>query len=788
MRDTISADPHVVPSERDAAVSSANWRISDALGLAAVAIAGILVLVPTLAHGTFFGAYDILQSTGLNKVPNVKPHNPTQFDQISLFIPWTNLVWTDVHQGHLPLWNPYNALGMPLAFNWESAPLSLPSLIGYLFPVRLAYTAQVVVTMVVAGTGVYVLGKVLRLGALGCMTAAIAFELCGPFMANLGWPLASVWSWGGWIFAAILLVLRGTKRTQVIVLLAIVTAFAVYAGNPEDDVLLALSAGVFVLAMLAFRLPVLGGSGPLRRPVIDVGIAAIAGAALAAPLILPGLQLGGGSNRTTVGPDLFPKGLPPKDLFHLIFQGFDGLPVLHSQWFGLSVYPATSAYVGPIVLVLAGTALVLRWRKPEVRSFSVLAVVMGLLVFTPPLVSFLDKSVVSIYWIFALTPMTLAIAVLAGFGMDTLVKSHNERHVRRVLGAGFVGMAVLIGVIWLVGRRGLTPSQASIRVHSFIWPTIEVIAGLVVVWLLISVARRNWSRLSPSAVGTIAGSSLLLVATGFLVASGAPLLSSSPEYPTSTPAVASLQNAVGGSIVAFGGTPTYPSDSGIMVNANILYGVHEFGAYDPLIPRGYFSLPGTPVSALASFGDVFSPGITSVRAARLYGISYLLEPSGVSGPQGSIFVRRLGNEDLYRVPGAAAATLVDARKDGSLPGIYAPGAPVRVTHPNPRTWSMVTHGGTQSVLRLRLTNVPGWRATIDGKAVAVSPFAGVMQQIQVPPGRHVVEIRYWPKTFSLGIVLAACAASGLAILLVLSFVRSRRSGLRRKLAEVRLPA
>ena len=149
-----------------------------------VVIAGVLVLVPTLAHGTFLGSYDILQSTGLNKVPNVKVHNSTLFDQISIFIPWTNLVWTQVHQGHLPLWNPYSALGMPLAFNWESAPLSLPVLIGYLFPVRLAYTVQVLVTIVVAGTGVYVLGKVLRLGTLGCMTAAIAFELSGAFMGE----------------------------------------------------------------------------------------------------------------------------------------------------------------------------------------------------------------------------------------------------------------------------------------------------------------------------------------------------------------------------------------------------------------------------------------------------------------------------------------------------------------------------------------------------------------------------------------------------------------------------
>jgi hypothetical protein len=775
---TITPDLHVDSSEQDTGRSRRQWSIFDALGLAGVVVAGVLVLVPALAHGAFLGPYDILQNTGLNKTPNVKVHNSTLFDQISLFIPWTSLVWTQVHQGHLPLWNPYSALGMPLAFNWESAPLSLPVLIGYLFPVRLAYTAQVVVAVVTAGTGVYVLGKVLRLGTLGCMTAAIVFELSGAFMGNIGWPLASVWSWGGWVLAAMVLVLRGEKRAQAIVFLAVVIAFAIYAGNPEDLLLFALSAAIFALAMLLFRAPALGGSGPIKRPAIDVGLSAIAGAALAAPLILPGLQLARGSNRTVVGPDLFPKGLPPQELVHLIFQGFDGLPLLHSQWFGLSAYEVTSAYVGVIVLVLAATALALRWRRPEVRSFALVAVVMGLLVFAPPLVSFLDSAGARIYWIFAMTPLVLAIAVLSGIGMDVVVKSYSEPRVRRVLGIGFGAMAVLLGIIWLVARRGLTPAQANIRSHSFIWPAIEVIAGLVVVWMLARVATRARKRTAPSAVsaGTVAGSFLLIVATGFLLASGAPILSSSSDYPTTTPAVASLQRAVGNSIVGMGVSPAFPAAMGIMVNANLLYHVQEFTAYDPMTPRAYFSLYKTPTSALDEFVDIFSPAITSTQAARLYGISYLLEPSGDPGPKGSVFDRRVGNEDLYRVPGAAAATLVALRQDGSFPGKYTNGAPVKVAHPNPSAWRMVTQSTTQSVLRLRLSNVPGWYATIDGKPVDVSPFARTMLQVRVPSGRHVVELHYWPKTFSIGIILALCAVVGLAILLILARVRSRSPG------------
>ncbi len=763
--------------EPDAGLSRRNWDVYDFFGLAGVVIAGVLVLVPALAHGSSIGPYDILQNSGLNKVPNVPVHNPTLQDQIRLFIPWTSLVWTQVHQGHLPLWNQYSVLGMPLAFNWESAPLSLPVLIGYLFPIRLAYTAQLVVTLVVAGTGVYVLGKVLRLGALGCMTAAIVFELSGPFIGYLGWPLSSVMSWGGWLLAALIMVLRGEKRARAIALLAIVIAFAIYAGDPEGVLLLALAAGVFTLTMLLLRASLFGGSGPVIRPVTDLVVSAVVGTALAAPLILPGLQLATGSNRTVVGPALFPKGLPPNELLHLIFQGFDGLPLLHSQWFGLSVYEGTCLYVGAIALVLAGAVLVLRWRRPEVRAFALAAIAMGLIVFVPPLVSLLDSSVTRIYWIFAMTPLVLAVAVLSGMGMDMLVRSHREPTAKGALGIGFAAMAVLLGIVWLVARRGLTPSQVSIRSHSFIWPTIGVIAGLGVVWFVSKLPNWTWTRrVSTIGAGSIGGSLLLLVETWFLLAAGAPLLSSSSRYPTSSPAVTALKRAVGSGIVGFGSSPTFSSSVGILTNANLLYNVRQFANYDPMTPHAYFSLSNVQQSELADFEDVFTPMVTSAQTARLYGISYLLEPAGVPGPEGTVFDRKLGSEDLYRVPNAAVATLVALQSNGSLPGQYALGAPVGVVHPDPSDWRMATTSNSPSALRLRLSDVPGWHATVDGKPVHLYQFAGVMLEVRVPPGRHVVELQYWPATFTLGIVLAACAALGFATVLIVARFRPRIFG------------
>ena len=70
-------------------------------------------------------------------------------DQIEMLIPWTTLAWTQVHHGHLPLWNPYSGLGMPLAFNWQSATFSLPALVGYCPAVRLAFTVAQIATVLV---------------------------------------------------------------------------------------------------------------------------------------------------------------------------------------------------------------------------------------------------------------------------------------------------------------------------------------------------------------------------------------------------------------------------------------------------------------------------------------------------------------------------------------------------------------------------------------------------------------------------------------------------------------
>jgi hypothetical protein len=773
-----------------------SWA-TDVLGVFWVVAAAGALLGPALAHGTSLGPFDWLSQYGLSSSPGVTVHNRQVYDQITEMIPWTSLGWTQVHHGHLPLWNPSSALGTPLAFNWQTASFSIPALAGYLAPLHLAYTVQVVVALLLAGTGVYVLGRLLHLHVLACTMAAVVYELSGPVVGWLGWPVAWVMAWAGWLFAATVLVLHGRHRRWAVAFLAVAVACTIYAGQPDTLALLALALGVFVVVELARRARWFGGRGGVLRPAIDLVVGGVVGAALAAPLLLPGLQLTSASVRQGKGGS---QALPLSDFVHVVVQGFDGLPVAGSRWFGASFYVRTAAYLGVVGVALAamGVGAVVRRRRhyPEGVAFGAVAAVTAAVVFVGPVVSIVDAlpSVGPVTWNRALLPLAFAMAVLAGVGTDVVVRSWDERNVRRGVLGTFVVIGIVLLVVWGVGRGHLPPVEARIRSRSFLWPAVVTAASLLVLAMLAvwrgaghhRPGRRRDSEGGPSrdghAPGWWAGAWLVAAETALLVWAGAPLISSSPTFLSPTPAEATLASTVGNSLVGFGTDACFtPGQLGIVPNVNAALGVRELAVYDPLFPRAYYDawanatgVTGAPQAAPTVPFSLFCPAVTSAAVARRFGVGYVLEPPGAAGPPGTVLVRSIGGEGLYRVPGAASATLVATAPGLPLPPVDASGTPVVVGHPGPASWRLVTDARSLAVLRLHLTDVPGWHATVDGRTLALQPYAGVMLQAVVPPGRHVVVLHYRPARFDLGLVVAAAAVLGLVVAAVVGRFRTRR--------------
>ncbi len=754
----------------------------DVLGLMWVSAAGLAVLVPALLHGVYLGSYQILAmpNHGLTTRPGVPGAVEQTSDLIGQMIPWTRLAWEQVHHGHLPLWNPYSGLGTPLAFNWQSAPFSLSSLVTYLVPLRLAFTVAIAINVLVAASGAYVLARVLRLGVTGAATVGTVFVLSGPFAAWLGFPFASVNCWAGWIFAFGILAIRARRPTWATVAMASSIAGALYGGQPEGATVLMLAVGTFFGLVLVHDVGRRGWAAT-RAPALRLVGATIAGVGLALPLVLPGTQLSALSIRR-VAP--LTQALPSHLLAYLAFQGYDGLPLPGVAKFGLSghLYNETAAYVGTTALVLALIAIVVRWRRPEIRALAAVAAICLALVYFGPLDALVDHIplVGTVSWWRALMPLALVIAVLAGSGVDAVVRQADHARTARWLGAGFGSAAAVLAALWLFDRGGLHGNRLEARDASFVWPAGCLLAGLGVAALLWSTSRVRSPTISHGQnryAAPVAGLVLLATETAFLLTAGAPLVQSSPRGLPSSPVVRAYARTVGTATVGFGSTLC---GLGLDPDVNDAYGVHELADYDPILPASYFTgwqqVVGTPPGFNILY--LFCPVISTASVAREFGVGYVLEQGNGSGPPGTVFVRRLGDESLYRVPGAGAATLTPL-PGSRLPPATAFGRPVTVAYPNPSTWSVTYRASHRSVLRLHLSDVPGWHATIDGRPLRLQRYAGLMLETLVPAGRHDVVITYWPPYLTIGLIGAGLSAMGLAVGVAVD-LRRRRTGVRQE--------
>jgi hypothetical protein len=746
-----------------------------------VLIAGAF-LAPALAHGRSLGPYDILGQFGLTSNPHMGVHNLVNSDEIEEFIPWQALSWLQVHAGHLPLWDPHSMLGLPLAFNVQSAPFGFTVAIGYLFPLSLAHSATVVARLIIAGSGAYLFARVLRLDMVPALICGTIFELCGAFTVWLGAYEAGCMAWTGWVLASSAFVLRGRHRVASVCLLALTLALAFLEGEPQIAAVLVGVLVVFALVMAIY----LWRSGSRRAAwstVLDHGLGLVAAAALVAPIYLPGIQLGLASSRSA-GPPI--SGLPLYDLSHLLFSDYNGLPTSLATVIGPDNLYVSMLYVGTIAFVLAVTSLALWRQRREVVALTLAAIGLLVLLFASPLLSiFRHLLLLDVFRLqLATTALDLCLAVLAGFGAQALLAKRGQRLVESWYRVGVALTAcclLMLGVLLVFNVSHLPTPELSLRTGSFLWPMVGLgTCGIVLIARSRTGSRRISHPQSRTAkrlhlfqrAGLLELWALLLVETAFLLSAGAGIVSSSPGYLPTNNALATLQRLVGSSLVGFGscGENAFPT-TGLVPDVNLAYGVSEFAAYDPILPRSYYTsygeATGTSTKVLLPVG-LFCPEINSVRLARLYGVSFVIEPPGAPGPPGTRLVAVLKGEGLYAVPDSGRATLVPLDTKG-------PSVVQRSSQPSPSTWRIEVTATRASLLELRISNVPGWQAEIDGRPLHLVPFDNAMLEANVPSGHYVVTLRYWPKAFSIGLALAATAVLILACALIVAALRIRRS-------------
>jgi hypothetical protein len=98
------------------------------------------------------------------------------------FYPWDVFSGEQLLHGHFPLWNPYNALGLPHLANMQSAVFFPLQWLKYLLGFWVAADLVLLVRLWLAGFFTYLFARrALRLGFGPAVLAGIAFMVCGHF-------------------------------------------------------------------------------------------------------------------------------------------------------------------------------------------------------------------------------------------------------------------------------------------------------------------------------------------------------------------------------------------------------------------------------------------------------------------------------------------------------------------------------------------------------------------------------------------------------------------------------
>ncbi len=150
------------PSGPDVAseTSGMGFRRSDALALAFLTVACVVVLWPIV-------------SAGLDIAPGLPGH-----DARTQWYPWRAYAAESIKAGELPLWNPYILCGVPFIGNFQSAVFYPPNALFLVFRIGVAARLSILLHIWLSLIFTYLFARTLGCRRAGASVAAMTFAFC----------------------------------------------------------------------------------------------------------------------------------------------------------------------------------------------------------------------------------------------------------------------------------------------------------------------------------------------------------------------------------------------------------------------------------------------------------------------------------------------------------------------------------------------------------------------------------------------------------------------------------
>jgi hypothetical protein len=722
--------------------------------------------------------------------------------------------------GRLPLIDTRRAGGQPAIGNPDSVPLYPDNLLYLAAPVLWALNAHFWIHLLLAPCAMYWLGRAWGLRREAAWAAGTCYALGGYVLSHMmlynqiaGVALAPA------LVAACLRLAEGEGRRLSGPIVAALWALLLLGGEPFMAVVALLLAAGAVMARHGFRAHVMArlalplACGTLIAAPQIVELWRIVGASYRGHLgYSPGTRTVASWDPRQIVEWLVPFAFGRPDL--LGAGGFWGQRFFtgHPPYY-FSLYP------GLLSLALAGAALRggnRSWLAPLAAVAAGLFLALGR--FNPAAAWLFEwgRGLVR-YPVRTWMPVALGTALLAGIGFERVILEREPRP-RRAL---HTALGVLAGV-FLIGRLALTHDAARIEawLPSIMSPDIPPGSA--------TAAVSRWGSLSLISIGLLAllalacalawrrpregGALLLVVHAAGQITLLAPLMATDLTEPYRTPSAIveaippTATVAHGASEGLFGAASPvprlYPGEQGFwLARRTFLEGYPFAGVLAGrsfelnMSSEGLDSFLGTAARDAVRLADDAS----RIRLLAAWGIDYLaldrpLDPAARDLVEP---VRRVpsfdGFIDLYRIPSAAPALVLagtilraptlngaverlvnpsfDPRVAVVLPGNESSGqAPVvhagvaQLLETGPEMLAAEVEATTPAVLVVQRDYQPLYRATVDGAPVALRIANLHRIGVEVPEGRHRVDLWVDRRPLRASLVLSALGLGGLAAL------------------------
>jgi hypothetical protein len=740
--------------------------------------------------------------------------------------------------GQVPVWNPYILFGFPQLADQDVLalhPLNLFFLFPLKPHVALSYF--VVAHFILAGIFSYLMARSLQMSRVGAFITAVTFALSGYLMAQLSnLPIMTGSAWFPLTFFLFVKTLQ-TMRPTYAVLCGGAIALQILASHPQVvfySLLILGSYGVFRFIRL-WRGDEIGIQDKRKtaiRLVALLALAVLVGLALAAIQIAPTWEMKGLSPRATgvSYQTMTSYSLPPHNLLTFLFPNILGNPVI--GYTGQMHFQELHVYVGILPLLLIPWAWARRKRDGHVAFFTILAagsllLALGrhtplyhLLVYVPGFNFFR----VPARWLFV---ATISFSVLAGYGYDTLAGGHDRVESRRfailwkTLGWLNVGLTLILLAGLACGEQviqplnylpnGLLSEQSIERIRSL----IHGLTRLPLIQLSDNLSA-TLSSLNPALLF------ILLSNAGFLL-----ICIWNKRRIAATAFQVMLVSLIVVDLLLTAGTTINPVRDASYFERQV--GSTTFLQQNSGLYRIYSAASGGRVQSLsADMPTVYelygAQGhlselvgqrtrnfleILGQRAAlvNLAGVKYTLVEKG-SGPPGTVRVYAGSNLEIYEnesvLPRAFIVHHVEvipseqAVLDSLLSDDFDPGHTVlleeepspgldqaivpsesdlheaEITFYSPQRVVVEADLKVDGFLVLSDTYYPGWKVFVDGREDKIYQADYLFRAVLLRQGKHVVEFRYSPLSFRVGLAISLATGAILCGMAVYSSLIRRR--------------